>query len=165
MIPNKGRSVSPEQRTPPDRGVINIETNKFVPTDLRVCVVKVTSYDNKVLRGSLYNPNLPAEIPFTGPVELFMRMDSVFDEIHAPRSAMKLRTFTDSRPPVPEPTPDAPAEKTVATFHIRVHFRQNASWQGTIQWVEDKSEASFRSVLELMCLMDSALAPTDTPEE
>ena len=143
----------------------HIQTNKFIPTDLRICIVKVSSYDDKVLRGSLYNPNLPAEIPFTGHVELFMWMGNVFDEINAPRSAMKLRTFTDTRPPVPEPTEEAVVEKPLATFHIRVHFRQNASWQGTIQWIEDKSEASFRSVLELMCLMDSALTPGETTEE
>ncbi|NLW65775.1 MAG: hypothetical protein GXY26_06040, partial [Clostridiales bacterium] len=37
-------------------------------------------------------------------------------------------------------------------------FRQNASWQGVITWAEDRREESFRSALELVFLMDSALA-------
>jgi len=36
-------------------------------------------------------------------------------------------------------------------------FRQHASWQGGVLWVEGKAEQSFRSALELILLMDSAL--------
>jgi hypothetical protein len=38
-----------------------------------------------------------------------------------------------------------------------VLFRQNASWQGSITWMEGKQEQSFRSALELIFLMNSAL--------
>lgn len=48
-------------------------------------------------------------------------------------------------------------EKNLAVFEIRVLFRQNASWQGSLLWRERKLEGHFRSVLELMRLMDSAL--------
>ena len=44
-----------------------------------------------------------------------------------------------------------------ATFALRILFRQNASWQGSITWLEGEAEQSFRSVLELILLMDSAL--------
>ncbi|MBQ3108078.1 MAG: hypothetical protein IJP37_03790 [Clostridia bacterium] len=43
------------------------------------------------------------------------------------------------------------------TFVINVLFRQNASWQGTIQWVNQNKTQHFRSTLELIKLMDSAL--------
>lgn len=43
------------------------------------------------------------------------------------------------------------------TFIIRVQYRQNASWQGSVQWVEGGKEQHFRSALELIKLMDEAL--------
>lgn len=45
-----------------------------------------------------------------------------------------------------------------ATFVVQVQFSQNASWQGTIAWTEQKKEQRFRSTLELVKLIDEALA-------
>ncbi|MCI9263720.1 MAG: hypothetical protein HFF06_04025 [Oscillospiraceae bacterium] len=45
----------------------------------------------------------------------------------------------------------------LATFDIRILFRQNSSWQGSVLWQEGDREESFRSVLELVLLMDSAM--------
>lgn len=44
-----------------------------------------------------------------------------------------------------------------ASFLIQVQFRQNATWQGSIQWLDQKKTQRFRSTLELIQLMDSAL--------
>lgn len=44
-----------------------------------------------------------------------------------------------------------------ATFLIRVQYRQNASWQGTIQWLDKKTSMPFRSTLEMMMLIQEAL--------
>ena len=41
----------------------------------------------------------------------------------------------------------------IATFLVTVLFQQNASWQGTILWVEGKKSEDFRSVLELLKLI------------
>jgi len=41
--------------------------------------------------------------------------------------------------------------------NARILFRQNASWQGSVVWVEGRQEERFRSALELVLLMDSAL--------
>ena len=43
-----------------------------------------------------------------------------------------------------------------ATFVVQIQFRENATWQGTVQWVERKQSLSFRSALELIRIMDSA---------
>ena len=43
-----------------------------------------------------------------------------------------------------------------ATFIVQVQFRQNATWQGTVQWVEKGVTQRFRSELELMKLMAEA---------
>ena len=44
------------------------------------------------------------------------------------------------------------------TFEISVKFRQNATWQGTILWAERDLKQNFRSVLEMLKLMDEALS-------
>ena len=44
-----------------------------------------------------------------------------------------------------------------ATFLVKILYRQNATWQGTVTWVENDSTENFRSALELFVLMESAL--------
>lgn len=44
-----------------------------------------------------------------------------------------------------------------ATFIVNVQFRQNATWQGTIRWVEKQKTQRFRSELEMIKLMDEAI--------
>ena len=39
---------------------------------------------------------------------------------------------------------------------VRIQFRQNASWQGTVQWLEGKKTLPFRSMLELVHLLREA---------
>lgn len=43
------------------------------------------------------------------------------------------------------------------TFVIKVMNTQNATWQGTVTWTDGKRTESFRSALELIKLIDSAL--------
>jgi len=43
------------------------------------------------------------------------------------------------------------------TFEITVRYRQNATWQGQIHWIDKNRKQSFRSVLEMLKLMDEAL--------
>lgn len=62
---------------------------------------------------------------------------------------------------------DAQEDKTIhmqnengrqATFVINIRYRQNSTWQGKIQWIEEKKEQAFRSTLEMIKLMDEALS-------
>ena len=47
---------------------------------------------------------------------------------------------------------------TKGTFEITVKFMQNSTWQGQIHWVEKDQKQNFRSALEMLKLMDEALA-------
>lgn len=49
------------------------------------------------------------------------------------------------------------------TFVVRVKYRENATWQGHVTWAEKNQTCSFRSVLELLKLIDSALDKEDEP--
>lgn len=46
----------------------------------------------------------------------------------------------------------------IACFQVNVMFRQNATWQGSLFWADRGMEANFRSVLELLNLINSALS-------
>ena len=48
----------------------------------------------------------------------------------------------------------------VATFKLRVMFRQNDSWQGSVMWLETRHEEKFRSALELLSIFRQALIPS-----
>lgn len=52
------------------------------------------------------------------------------------------------------------------SFLIVVKDTQQETWQGTIEWVEQNRKQSFRSALEMIKLIDSALQKeekTETP--
>lgn len=55
------------------------------------------------------------------------------------------------------------------TFIIKIMNQQNATWQGSVTWVEEQREQYFRSALELLKLIDGALgrqdSETDSSEE
>ena len=54
------------------------------------------------------------------------------------------------------------------SFVVTVRSHENHTWQGTVSWVEGKKQENFRSVLELLKLIDSAVeteSEEDTAEE
>lgn len=52
-----------------------------------------------------------------------------------------------------------------SAFMVRVQYRQNSSWQGTIQWLEEKKTVQFRSLLEMTLLMNEALEKSGLTDE
>lgn len=42
-------------------------------------------------------------------------------------------------------------------FLIAIHYQENHSWQGSIQWLETGRKIHFRSELELMNLIQNAV--------
>ena len=53
----------------------------------------------------------------------------------------------------------------IGTFIVRVQHRQNSSWQGRITWMEENKTLQFRSVWELIKLIESAVDSVSAPEE
>ena len=50
------------------------------------------------------------------------------------------------------------------SFVVTVRSQENHTWQGTVSWVEGKKQENFRSVLELLKLIDSAVE-TESEED
>lgn len=47
------------------------------------------------------------------------------------------------------------------TFVLKIRYHQNHSIQGTIQWIEKEKIVSFRSMMELLLLLNESLDPQD----
>ena len=47
--------------------------------------------------------------------------------------------------------------KKTETFILNIYNRQNATWQGSVTWVEKKEKQQIRRALELVKLIESAL--------
>ena len=53
----------------------------------------------------------------------------------------------------------------VGTFIVRVQQRQNSTWQGRITWTEKDKTISFRSIWEMIHLMESAMVTEEQLEK
>lgn len=51
------------------------------------------------------------------------------------------------------------------TFVVRIQHRQNGSWQGKVTWAEEGKTLCYRSVWELMKLMESAVNSVSSQED
>ena len=73
--------------------------------------------------------------------------ENLFDENKFPQSFEAKRSFVARTAHMADKIPELPRESgRLATFVIRLLFRQHASWQGLVTWVESKVEEPFRSV-------------------
>lgn len=124
----------------------------------RTFIVCVDSFDKGELRGRFYGGKCEKGKRFENLMELLVATDKSLDDNNFPQAFSKMRHFTA---PARAEAKDADTEKIregdAATFSVRILFRQNASWQGYLSWLENGAEESFRSALEMIFLMNSAL--------
>lgn len=52
----------------------------------------------------------------------------------------------------------------LGTFLVCVQHRENGSWQGHVTWLERNRTVNFRSVWEMVQLVDEAVRDGATPE-
>lgn len=132
--------------------------SRFVPYKQSTLVIRVLSYHGRCLKGFVTTPAQEWEIPFSNLMELLLTVEQLLDERQSPQQCMRPRIFdVPARWPPPRTSPCTGHGAVLATFTLRILFRQNASWQGSICWLERGVEAQFRSALELIGLLDSAL--------
>ena len=133
----------------------------------RNTLVCVDSSNEGTLQGWFFHPYLEAGEGFRSLAELFRKLEWIMDEMDFPQATVQLRDFggvSGASPGVAIPSEPAVApagqkqKGVLGTFYVRILFRQNASWQGTVTWAETGQQVSFRSVLELMRLLDSAVS-------
>lgn len=144
-------------------------------------LVRIFSYEDQVLIGSVSNEFYGRTMYFRDVVQMAAILESLFDSLAFPQSSMAYRSFRAPAKRRPRRQtnfmkaggvvqtaaiePMANKEREKASFVVHVQFRQNATWQGTITWVNKGVTQHFRSVLEMIRLMTEAVEATgETPE-
>lgn len=123
----------------------------------RKTIVCLDSYDDGVAKGRIYLPYQQMQ-PFESLSQFLVKMQRLLDDMQMPQSGTEARTFCSvSENCGGGSVPLYIKRGSKATFEVRVFFRQHSSWQGMIVWLEQNMVQSFRSVLELIMLMDSVL--------
>ena len=124
-----------------------------------ITLVCIDSYENGVLIGRMYNNRYGEAESFRSTVGFLNKMEQLLDIENRPQAFKAVRTFGPAIGSLPDPPAMMlPREGKLATLELHILFRQNASWQGSIRWLDKEKEQHFRSVLELIFLIDSALS-------
>lgn len=154
-----------------------------------VCVNQSCSYN---LSGEFYHSYSPDAVPFATLEQLLLRMEELFNRLAFPFPATNERHFLSpeaeeaaaaDRPSGPSAgsragyTRPEKREKIMkdeelltqhgdlGSFIIRVQHRQNSSWQGRLTWVEKDQTVNFRSVWEMVKLIDNAINTAGAPKD
>lgn len=135
-----------------------------------LCIDRIDHTDKVI--GRIYHGYRLDAMEFSGMTEAILYMEQFYDEMKYPFSGTKSRCFGETKEPVVVPykqTDSFKTERAVSdeelldhrgkreTFIIRVEQRQHSSWQGRVTWIEKGETVTFRSVLELLKLMNQAL--------
>ena len=123
----------------------------------RKITVCVDSYESDVMKGRFYNACREME-PFESLIQLLICTEKLLKDQQMPQSYTAIRKFAERNPGNDPVVAERQIRRgKLATFEVQILFRQHTSWQGVVIWREQNREQTFRSVLELILLMDSAL--------
>ncbi len=127
----------------------------WIPENRKI-ILCIDSYRDGVFRGRFFDDHQEGQ-PFSSLSQFLVMMDDMLDMNQSPQSYTARRSFSELLPPVPASLASSPRKGALATFELQILFRQHTSWQGVLLWQEQQQKQHFRSVLELILLMDSAL--------
>ena len=130
------------------------------------------------LSGVFYHSYSTEAVPFSGIGQMVLRMEKLYDYLRFPYPGTNSRTFgeekkltrlTEERKKIMSDDALLSKHGDIGTFIVRVQHRQNSSWQGRITWMEEDKTVQFRSVWEMIKLIESAVdlvsEPENAPEE
>lgn len=157
-----------------ERGVIELplRATALSPSKSAEISVGVYLFSGGQPSGTLRASGSEEALPFRGLMELMFTIECMLDSMNFPQAYFEYRSFSGKCAALAEKKRQNEVreymegmekefmddEKTPrSTFVVDVLFRQNATWQGTISWVDKKQTKRFRSSLELMKLIDEAL--------
>lgn len=102
--------------------------------------IHIDRQDDGGLRGKLTGGGASGVLEFSSLSRMILLIDSLLD------------AGMPGAPPTAQALPEPP------NFELQILFRQNCSWQGRLVWLEEGKEAAFRSVLELLELLETILS-------
>ena len=145
---------------------MNDEKDRIYGKNL-ICLC-IEDYENGDLNGTIWTPYEEEAISFKGFFEMVLIMDKLYDNWDFPQRTTSYRTFGKKNKMDDYHNPNSIRKRDpirdvkvfrgkMATFLVQVRYRQYSSWQGQVLWAEGKKKIHFRSVLELMKLIDSVV--------
>lgn len=146
------------------------DINISAPDLMCICV---DSRRNSDIGGRIYHKSSSEPILFFSIAQMLKEMEQLCDRIGYPQAAVRSRTFCEKRTGHREKEAELvmETEKDIlenngeaATFVVHIQYRQNATWQGKVTWADKKKSCNFRSALELLKLIDSALEDEEQNE-
>ena len=153
MLPEQGRGEHMEK------------TQWYIGTPNGV-VLCVDQYGGQQLAGRLCHAYSEKPIPITHMEQFLFELEHFYDSINFPHPGTNSRTFEGEIPHISQSTGRTKVMNDeellnmhgdLGTFIIRVQHRQNSSWQGRITWMDQDKTVYFRSMWEMLKLIDSAV--------
>ena len=137
-------------------------------------ILCVNGTDRGQLSGELWHSYSAEPVSFLTIEQMMGTMEKLYDWLSFPYRGTNRRSFTET-----EPRPVSMEERNkimsdinllskhgdLGTFIVRVQHRQNSSWQGRITWMEEDKTIQFRSVWEMIKLIESAVDTVSEPED
>ena len=151
---------------------------KYAAPDL-MCVC-IDGAHNSDIYGILYCNGRADGVEFRSGSQLLLEMEKWCDYLGFPQCEVKMRSFSpalnrrqgrEERRGQRERAGELMSDDILSrngeggTFLVHIKYRQNATWQGQVTWVEKKETQNFRSALELLKLFDSALEEKEAGQE
>jgi len=129
-------------------------------TRFRIIFEKTDNFD---IAGTLYNDSYGIAIDFKGIRQMLSRLDVFFDYVNFPQATHKKRSFHSEAAKQGVQPPSGLREANEeelrgkkANLLLHVQFRQNSTWQGTLEFLTEKRIKRFRSELEMIeMILDS----------
>ena len=140
-------------------------------------VVCVDSFSGGRLQGRLYHSYREDAQSFRDLEQMILLMEALYDLLNFPHRGTNERRFA---PESGQNTVYLPHQERIkvmsdekllskhgdiGSFIIRVQHRQNSSWQGRITWMEENKTVNFRSVWEMVKLIEDAVNTVSVPED
>lgn len=149
------------------------EIRLFAPNLICIGVDETRSSDYS---GRIWHQYQDEPIPYHNTMTLLSEMERLYNDWNFPQESTVIREFRKKNRSMEyadkkEARPQMDAKRiqnkkgNMGTFIVHVKYRQNATWQGEVIWAEQKKKQCFRSALELLRLMDSALDEAETEAE
>lgn len=134
------------------------------PNGVVLCVDKVEPLR---ISGVFYHAYKREGTVFHTVDELLFALERFFNWLNFPRQTTNDRTFSNETSYVAAPRTERKKVMTdeellkkhgeLGSFVVRVQHRQNSSWQGRLTWMDEDKTVSFRSIWEMVKLMNDAL--------
>lgn len=131
-------------------------TAKNRGTENRQHLICVDSYVDCIPQGRVYDAKQEC-VHFRSLSQLLLHLDQLLDQQQLPQMYTKARCFFFVADDWHITQIESLKAGTLANFELAVLYRQHSSWQGILLWKEQQLELRFRSVLELVHLLDNAL--------